>query len=757
MSSREQPAPPPASADPEERAELAELAKAYGIDREYVNWRGDTTPVPDDTLVAALRAFDVDATGQRARRDALTEARRAPWRRALPPAVVARRGSPARVAVRAPRGRPMTAWVELEDGRIRRDLHRSAVSVDPVEVDGVLLEETPIEVPEGLPLGWHRLYVRVGSPPIDAGDADGTASTPLVIAPAYLGLPDVLAGRRTWGLMIQLYSIRSRRSWEVGDLSDLADLAGFAARDKGAGFVLVNPLHAGNPVSPLEPSPYFPASRRFTDPLYLRVEDIPEFGELTESDRDRVRTLGAPLHERSRGTRLLDRDAAWEAKRAALELIFAAGLRPERAAAFDGFRAREGAAMLDFATWCALAERYGLPWQSWPTELHDPRSPEVGRARDEMADRVDFYCWLQWLLDEQLGGAQRAAESAGMPIGVLHDLAVGVSPGGADAWRLGDVLAPGVTTGAPPDSFNQQGQDWGLPPWRPDRLAEAGYAPYRDMLRAVLRHSGGVRIDHILGLFRLWWIPEGVSPGAGAYIRYDYEALVGILALEAHRAGALVVGEDLGTVEPWVRDYLAGRGILGTSTLWFEKEKGAPRPPKDWRELCLGTVGTHDMPPIAGYLAGEHIELRDRLGLLRRPAEAEREDADGELRAWLAELRVRGLLPDSLGETRGTDDADAIRRDGAARWAVVTALHAFVALTPAKLVGIAVTDAVGEPRTQNQPGTTTEYPNWRVPLADGAGRAVTLEDVMSSGGLAELAGVVSARTDPTRRRGQPFS
>jgi 4-alpha-glucanotransferase len=300
-----------------------------------------------------------------------------------------------------------------------------------------------------------------------------------------------------------------------------------------------------------------------------------------------------------------------------------------------------------------------------------------------------------------------------------------VHPNGADAWALQDVLALGVTAGAPPDAFNQQGQDWSQPPWRGDRLVEQAYLPFRALIHTVLRHAGGVRIDHIIGLFRLWWIPKGAPPTDGTYVYYDHEAMVGILALEAHRAGALVVGEDLGTVEPWVRNYLRERGVFGTSILWFERDvdgDGGPLPAQRWREYCLSSVTTHDLPPTAGYLAGEHVRLRDRLGLLTRSFDEERASAEHEQAAWLAELRRVGLLD---------EDADTE--------ATVLALHRYLGRTPSRLLALSLTDAVGDRRTQNQPGTIDEYPNWRVPLSRPDGRQILLEEVFADRRAATLA------------------
>jgi 4-alpha-glucanotransferase len=286
-------------------------------------------------------------------------------------------------------------------------------------------------------------------------------------------------------------------------------------------------------------------------------------------------------------------------------------------------------------------------------------------------------------------------------------------------------LARGITAGAPPDAYNQLGQNWSQPPWRPDELAERAYAPFRALVAAVLRHAGGVRIDHIIGLFRLWWIPLGAPPTEGTYVQYDHEAMIGIVALEAHRAGALVVGEDLGVVQPWVRDYLSERGILGTSILWFEADQeagGVPLPAERWREYCLSSVTTHDLPPTAGYLAGDHVHLRDSLGLLTQPLAEELESDRTEREAWLRELEGRGLL-----------------QPGAEVTDTVLAWHRYLTHSPSRLLALALTDAVGDRRTQNQPGTVDEYPNWRVPLAGPDGRPLMLEDVFTSPRAAALA------------------
>ncbi|MGE2735090.1 4-alpha-glucanotransferase [Mycolicibacterium vaccae] len=692
---------------------LTELAHRYGVATEYEDWRGRPVPAPDSTLVAVLAALGVRAETEDERAAELVTHDRAHWSRSLPPCIVARHGAAIPFWVHVTHGDPVTVWLVLEDGTARRGLRQLENHSGPYDLDGRLIGEASFELPADLPPGYHRLHLQVH---------EFETSTSVIVTPSQLAVPARLGAGRTWGLATQLYSVRSRNSWGVGDLTDLTDLAVWSAARHGAGFVLVNPLHAAAPTAPMEPSPYLPTSRRFVNPLYLRVEAVPEFADVRH--RGRIRKSRLAVQKRAERSAQIDRDRAWKAKRAALESVYQVEFSAGRQIAYEAFCAREGRSLDDFATWCALAERYGPDWHDWPEEFRHPRSAAVGEFAAAHPDEVDFHRWLQWLLDEQLGAAQARAIAAGMALGVMHDLAVGVDPNGADAWALQDVLALGVTAGAPPDEFNQLGQDWSQPPWRPDRLAEQAYEPFRALVNAVLRHAGGVRIDHILGLFRLWWIPAGAPPTDGTYVRYDHEAMIGIVALEAQRAGAVIVGEDLGTVQPWVRDYLLDRGVFGTSILWFESDNDGKRRPltaERWREFCLSAVTTHDLPPTAGYLAGEHVHLRDRLGLLTRPAEEELADDRRQQDAWLAELRRAGLL-----------DEDAELGD------IVLALHRYLGRTPSRLLSLSLADAVGEVRTQNQPGTTDEYPNWRVPLSDSQGRRVLLEDVFVDEAVARL-------------------
>ena len=691
-------------------SELLRLAEKHRVATTFTGWNGGDVQVTGTTLRRVLAALGVPAGSPDEVARSLEEAGSAPWRRTLPPTAVLRSGRAASVPVVLPAAARPSLTLVLEDGT-ERDLLLPPEPVEEQNGGQGDLVRYELELPQELPLGWHRLVLR---------GEDLQAEAVLVMTPDRLSTADRLERSRQWGLMAQLYSVRSSRSWGVGDLGDLAELASVA----GSGFLLINPLHAAEPVPPLEDSPYLPATRRFFNPLYIRIEDIPEYADLPDADRQAVEDAAARLAATNTSTDLLDRNASYAAKLDALERIYRVPRSSLRQQQLETFVAEEGRGLQDFALWCALAAELPPGAEEWK-HADGPASDYVREHSRHLEERADFYRWLQWICDGQLAGAQQAARDAGMEIGIVHDLAVGVHPAGADAWSLRGVLTQGISVGAPPDMFNQQGQDWSQPPWHPERLAEAGYAPYRDMLRTILRHAGGIRVDHILGLFRLWWIPAGGAPADGAYVYYDHEALIGILALEAERAGAIVIGEDLGVFEPYVQEYLAERGVMGTSILWFERTEGGPRPASDYRRGALTSVTTHDLPPTAGYLAGEHVALRDSLGLLNRPAEEERAEDAAAQQEVLALVREHGLLP--AARAASADSAENLDEESVQE--TVEALHAFIAQTPSVLLGVSLADAVGERRTQNQPGTSDEYPNWRIPLAGPDGKPVLLDEL----------------------------
>ena len=727
-------------------ASLAELAGSYGVATEYHAATGELRYVSQDTVVSVLRALDVevlDAAGaldEPAIAHALADRALASWRRVIPPVYVTRedrRGDGERdVWVHVQQGQQVSLFVRLEDGTTIGPLPELGGDGSQ-SVDGREIVEYWVRLPHELPLGWHLIEVRDGG-------GSAIASSPLVCVPVAARIPDKVRNadgsmRRSWGPMTQVYAMRSESSWAQGDIADLGLLCDWAGHHN-ADWVLVNPLHAGSPVKPLAPSPYLPVTRRFPSPFYLRVDDVPGWSEISADAKATLEPKIAALRAKNTTNELLDRDEVWAVKDEALTQAFAAFVTKEQSASFAEFRASQGQGLEDFALWCAMVEdRVAQGWTSdksvdpsasdYPIDLPPVKSAEADALRTRLADRITYHCWLQWCIDEQLRAAQDRASRSGMGIGILHDLAVGVHPDGADAWALSDVLAKNIEVGAPPDAFNQMGQTWSQPPWRPDALAEAGFIPFRDMLRTILRHAGGVRIDHILGLFRLWWIPTGQPPYAGTYVRFDHEALIGILSLEAQRAGAVVIGEDLGTLEPWVQGVLRERGLLGTNIAWFETDGITPRQPESWRDFVLGSVTVHDLPPTRGYIRGEAVRIRAELGLLTRSREAEQADFDAGWSAWQEMLRARGFLVcEDWGRPTETE------------W--VEAMHRFLAATPSRMLGVALVDLVGDVRTQNQPGTDQEYPNWRVPLCDDEGRAVLLEELHESARAASLVNAI---------------
>ncbi len=523
------------------------------------------------------------------------------------------------------------AEVTLEDGGTRH-------------VDGAL--------PEDFPLGYHWLQV------------PGGPRRRLVVSPGRCWLP----AERAWGWTVQLYATRGRGSWGIGDLADLRAVREMAA-GQGAGFVLINPLHAVAPTPQQEASPYLPATRRFRNPVYLRVEEVPgadgvDVGSGTDlSDGD-----------------LIDRDAVWARKREALRRVFDATGRDDPA--FPDWWWYQGQKLQDWATWCALADVHGPDWHTWPEELRDPRSEAVGSFVAGHERDVAFHAWLQWCLSLQL---ERATEGTT----VIQDLPIGVAGGGADAWTWQGVLAQGATVGAPPDAFNAHGQDWGSPPLVPWRLRAADYEPFVESIRATMAGAGGLRIDHVMGLFRLWWVPAGdpgspSSPADGAYVRYPAEDLLDIVALESHRAQAVVVGEDLGTVEEGVREALTEHGILGYRLLWFEEDD-----PSGWPAAAMAAVTTHDLPTVAGLWTGSDVDEQREQGT----------GSDEEL-----ERGRKALLERLPGLRRNARPETAVKR-----------AHELLARAPSLLLSATLEDALGVQRRPNVPGTT-DRPNWSLPL-----------------------------------------
>lgn len=493
--------------------------------------------------------------------------------------------------------------------------------------------------PDDLPLGYHRLHT------------EGGPSRRVIVSPGRCHRPEDL---REWGWAVQLYAARGAGSFATGDLADLRALREMA-QAQGAGFLLVNPLHGVAPTEKQEASPYLPATRCFRNPLYLRLDEVPGV-ELTAAEEAEGERLGsAPL---------LDRDAGWALHRAVLRRAFAPS------AEFDAWRVEQGEGLERWARWCALAQTHGDDFHDWPAQLQEPSTAEAD------PDEVSFHAWLQWCLAQQL---ERACDG----LTVLQDLPIGVSGGGADAWAWQDVLAHGVTVGAPADAFNALGQDWGSPPLVPWRLRLADYEPFVQAVRATMAGAGGLRIDHVMGLFRLWWVPAGMSAADGAYVRYPWQDMLAIVALESHRAGALVVGEDLGVVEDGVREALAEHAMLSYRVLYFEDTS-----PTDYPVDAMAAVSTHDLPTVAGLVDGSDVAEMMELGL----------GSADELAPGRAEML------DVIGASAGGEPLEAVLQ-----------AHRLLARAPSALLCATLDDAALARRRPNIPGTTARD-NWCIPL-----------------------------------------
>jgi 4-alpha-glucanotransferase len=508
-------------------------------------------------------------------------------------------------------------------------------------------------LPSGVPCGYHQLQ-----------RATDGQTVRLIVSPGRCRLP---RAPRAWGWAVQLPALRSGRSWGIGDLADLRNLVQWST-GQGGSTVLVSPLHASRTGTPQQPSPYFPSSRCWRNPLYLRVEEVPG-GDVAELHR-----FAAPARALNE-QRLVQRDQVWELKLGALEWLWDRfGGDPD----FDRYCDAEGPLLTRYAAFCALSEVHAGTWPRWPADVRHPEGAGVAAFVSRHRRRVRFHQWLQWLLDRQLASAGAGAD-------LVQDLAVGVDPNGADAWMWQDELASGMAVGAPPDAFNRLGQDWGLPPFDPWKLRAAGYEPFVRTLRANLRAGGGLRVDHVMGLFRQYWVPVGTDPRHGAYVRFPWDDLLGVLALESDRAGAFVVGEDLGTVEPLVRRELARRNVLSSRVLWFEDDSPAGFPPRS-----MASISTHDLPTVAGLWTGADLSDQQRLGL---EPDAAAVDA------------VRSRLRDLLGLA-----------DNAPLDEVIVAAHRLLAQAASAVVTASLEDALGVLERPNMPGTTDGWPNWSLAL-----------------------------------------
>lgn len=706
-----------------ERPLLRALAARAGILDGYRSALDDAwVATSDRTREALLAAMGIDASGEAAARAALD---------ALDAEDAAADVEPVRVAIA---GRPDARRLAFRAGSALEGA-RVDVSVEPeagvaFALGGALDASGAFELPD-LEIGRYVLRVRL----VAAGASVEALQHRFVVPERCVTVDELLDGRPGFGVWANLYSIRSGRNLGFGNLSDLASLVRLAGRE-GAAFVGLNPLHA---LAPGSVCPYQPLSRLFRHPHYLDPERVPELAHCPEARR----ALGDDGFQqrlaRLRAAAQLDASAVSSALDALLEPLHRCFTRgacgPERARAFARFREEQGPALTDFATFAALADDFaahgsGRDWRHWPAGFRSAHGAAVRAFRDAHPAQVERHMWIQFELDRQLGEVAGEAERAGLALGLYSDVALGSDPGGSDAWAFPDLLAQGARVGAPPDDFSREGQEWGFPPPDPTAQRRNGHDFWVRVLRAGFRHAGALRLDHAMGMQRLFWIPEGSPPADGAYVRYPHDELLGIVALESRRQRAAVIGEDLGTLPEGFADALAERGILSSRVLLFEREGGAFLPAEVYPSRCLVTANTHDLPPLAALAGHEDLDLRRRAGHIPDDAALEHARADrvSERAALCERLRADGWL-----DAEAPDESQ-----------LAAAVTAFLCATPSALVGLSLDDLAAEHEPLNLPGVPGErHPSWTRRMS------LTLDELWRTA----TARAVLAAVAPQRRRG----
>ena len=716
--------------DMTDRAAIEHVAGLVGIEPRYTDGLGQTREVSDKTLLALIEAFSLPADPAQAMRVLAEEEQGTPLGLS-PVCLVAGEAAHNTLMLRLPVGCREILWsCLLEDGE-----HRSGrIS----EVEG---RRHLMQLPERLPLGYHRLD-------LDAGGV--TARLSLIVAPDRCYLPTVLEpGARQWGLTCQLYGLRSAGNWGVGDFSDLGRLAR-AGGSRGAAVLGINPLHALFAAEPRHISPYSPSSRSWLNYLYIDVTVVPGFAE-DETVRALIgRVSFAATYNAARSSSIVDYGAVAACKRPVLEALFRRFKVSEFCAddtalrrlgeAFREFQRCGGQMLADFAVFEALDEFYGADnraagWRGWPRAMQDPRSPAVAEFADAHRARIEFFQFLQWEADRQLAAASAAGRESGLSIGIYRDLAVGADPNGAEAWTDQELVATGASIGAPPDAFNETGQDWGLAPVNPRVLRRRCFAPFVAAIRANMRHAGILRIDHVMSLDRLYWVPSGMAATEGAYVTYPFSDLLRLVALESCRQQCAVVGEDLGTVPEGFRERMRSANLLSCRVLRFERRSdGGFAPPARYPALAVASAATHDLATLRGFWLGTDIAWHRSLGLYPDVGAAEM-DAMTRSRdrcLLLQALVEEGLLaPERLGEfltASGTPSYTSELGD---------AILSYLARSRARLVLVQLEDVVGEAEQANLPGTTDEHPNWRRRLS------CSLAEIIDGARLSQVAALAT--------------
>jgi 4-alpha-glucanotransferase len=705
-------------------AEIAALGRLCGITTEFRDNFGRRRHTSQAAYRALLTAMGVSWETPEALERELAHRRLRPFDRLLPSVCLiyssSRPGKIVFFPLTAPTGLPSSleiqAEVTAEDGShftwetgLAPDLKAACRGS---QILGFRCRRE-LPLPHRLPPGYYDLTLRV-----KGGKQEELATSRLIVAPRRTYSPPSLGNnRRLWGFNLPLYALRSRQNWGIGDFRDLEEAISWAA-DLGAAFVGLNPIHAPTPAPEADPSPYSPTSRQFLNFLYLDLAGAAELPESPEARAFLASPDFAALTSRLRAGELVDYPEVYRLKRRVLERLYQAFLhlhgpppapRTPRGEEFARFWAEQGDLLHQFGHFCALAEFFDQPdWRGWPPEYQNPQSPAVAAFAREHPFECGLHPYAQWLLARQLAQVCRHAQAQGLPFTLYQDLALGAAAGGFDTWADADLFAHGASMGAPPDAFNPKGQNWGLPPFIPERLRESGCRPFINILRANLPPDGMMRLDHVMSLFRLFWIPPGLDAAHGAYVRYPARELLAVLALESLRRRTLIIGEDLGTVAPYIRRDLGRAGVFSYKVFYFERTwENRFRPPEDYPDKSVAAVTTHDLPTLTGWWLARDVALKESLHLYPQlgQAQADRAAREEDRRRLAAALASQGLLPTGfIPEPQPAPACPVEVRDGVLE---------YLAQSKAALLEVRLEELFCLPDQQNLPGTIAEHPNWR--------------------------------------------
>ncbi|MBM0103965.1 4-alpha-glucanotransferase [Steroidobacter sp. S1-65] len=705
---------------------IRQLAQLHGIADSYLDFRGRPKEVSVASQTAILSALGIEAADDAAAEDAIHQYQTRRWTGFVPPAVVAAEGQPIAVSIAVPvdLAAKRVDWnVQLESGEPRSGTAQLSKlqKLEEAQIDNRSYRRLAVSLP-ALPMGYHT-----ASFALDTG-LQGTVR--VVVTPEQcFEAPAIAQGKRLWGIAVQLYSLRADDNWGIGDFRDLRQLVGLAG-PLGCGIIGLNPLHALMPANPAHISPYSPSNRQFLNVLYIAVEEVPDFAECELARKRVAEPQFQALLKELRATRNVDYVRVAAAKFEILSLLYASfrerhlARNTPRAAAFRQFQEIQGDALRLHATYDALDGHFRLQgpqywgWPSWPEEYRDPTSSTVQRFTRERVEDVEYFEYLQWLAAEQLANAQSAAREAGMAVGLYGDVAVGANPAGSETWSNRHLYLQGASVGAPPDALALKGQDWGIPPQDPNELRTQQYQPFVGLVRNMMRYVAALRFDHVMTLYRLWWVPRGMLSKDGTYVHYPLADLMAILALESQRNHCIVIGEDLGTVPEAMTEAMEHYRLYHYKVLIFEQHPdGSFKRPDEYVQHSMAVVTTHDLPTLRGWWDGSDVTLRAQLDLY--PTDELRQQAhDARIRDRVNLLRA--LVAAGLWHW---NEGDPLPPYSAA---LSRAVHAFIGLSSANIALLQIEDLIGMTDPVNVPGTDTEHANWQRKVS------ASLADIFSS-------------------------